>query len=321
MLAKVYILTIGMLLTTNENHTAINIHDDIVWRLLYCEQIANANTVLSKDTFLRNELFFLRTLLNSDVNKLNKSSSYWHLLKKLFIFVHGTNSWSGIERNFFIDTVLVSAKMHRSNYYAWNFLRFMTNVYKAQGDKSNFDRCMLEVINFCKMNRDDSSAWACFTDIVEVNMNELKMTTWEYNRNHSIPLTLSCEKIFLVAPSIKERLMSLSKWLWDSKCLAEVPYYAFRRLLLYAVKQNNELVFVRQLMEQVVVHCSMMEQVWMRERGVDVIVKRGYFITNVELDKDLILRDHVQTYFNWKRLLNWHTEFIFDKYLQNLKVE
>ncbi|CDR39651.1 CYFA0S03e05754g1_1 [Cyberlindnera fabianii] len=320
-LAELYLVTIGMMLTTNENHSVISIHDDIVMKMLSCSPHKNFCTdiILEPSSFLLRELFLLQTLLNSNIAKINKSSSLWCLLRKLFIYVDSTRSFNKIPSKFFLYTPLASAKMHPSNYYAWNFLTFTINVSKLKATCNFFIECTKDVEKFCKQNLTDSSAWSCYTNIIEMNPAALRMTCEEYNKYSSgEKLEFVHQRVAVGMPSPREKLMDMSKWLWDSKCVSDIPYHAFGRLLIYIVRQWQDRFLVRQIMEQVVVHCSVMEEVWFRKKGLEVVVKHGYFTTkSVDLDKDAVLKEQIQTYANWKRLLNWHTEFVFDRYLRD----
>jgi hypothetical protein len=314
-----YYATAGLMLTTNENHTAINVHEDIMLKILNNTGIELSEPLLHHERILVSELYFLQAILNSNVNKLNKSSSYWHFLKKLYTHVIASSLLHKLPQNFFLRTTLVSAKLHFSNYYAWNFLRYCINVLKLRGDSVGLKEIYNGVDEFCKLSRNDSSAWSCYTDLVEINIPAIRQACSEYNKRASKSLTFTYSSVALTSLSVQSELLKLDKWLWDSKCTSEVPYKAFGKLLMYTVKVANDGPFVRQMMEQAVVHCSLMEQLWFRKKGIDVVVKKGYFKTNVDLGKDLVLRDEVQTYSNWKRLLNWHVEMIFDRYdFQNM---
>lgn len=308
-MATVLFATIGLMLTTNENHTAISVHNEILWTAVFCDKFKALDPWLEKVHVLQNELMVLQAVLTSNVNRLNKSSSLWQLLKRLYI--HTLDQDVDIPREFFIDTVLSAAKVHRSNYYAWNFLRFVIELEKIRSG------CILGlmelVLKWAKMNREDASAWACYTECVQVSGSGLQLVCDEYNLlARRKKLNYSYGVILARALSINEHILSLNQWLWKTKCTAEVPYKALARLLRYGVHMNKTLV--AQVMEQAVVHCSLMEEVWLRQRGVQVIVERGFFTADVDLDKDLELRDEISSYFQWKRLVDWHTKFIFEPF-------
>ncbi|ODV76482.1 Ecm9p CYBJADRAFT_165760 [Cyberlindnera jadinii NRRL Y-1542] len=323
-LVKIYLATIGLMMTTNENHTVISIHDDITWKMLHCNSttLSHIDPMFESDKLILCEMAILQSLLCSNKNKLNKSSSYWHLFKKMMIFVIDSKSIGKIPVYFFESTVFTSAKLHKSNYYAWSFLQFCVSIAKVRTDSIKYHKILKDVEHFCKLNQTDSSAWSCMGNMLEINVTELKLAIFEYNKYATrSQLELSYAKVMLLVPSIGEKLKEMSAWLWKSKCTSEVPYHTFGRLLLYAVKKQNEHVLVWNLMEQAVVHCSVMEDLWFKERQINMVLKRGYFTTDVDLNKDLVLRDRVLSYFNWKRLLNWHTEFIFDPYLRDIPLD
>lgn len=142
---ELYIGTIGILLTTHENKTMFNIHQNLL--LQFASQY-------NQDKFrkvMNNELKFIESLLTSNNPKLNKSSLLWLLYKKLFLLQIKRYPDMHIE---YKSTIFDSAQQHFASYYCWNTLRWFYQVNKS-------DR--IEIINqtlqFGIMHQSDISCW------------------------------------------------------------------------------------------------------------------------------------------------------------------
>jgi hypothetical protein len=84
---------------------------------------------------------------------------------------------------------------------------------------------------------------------------------------------------------------------------------------VYNVKVWHERDLTRELISQVRIHCSLFEELKLKSQGIEIGDKRGYLETNIDIEKDYELGQLLNTYFNWKRFLDWFDEFIKDKYI------
>jgi hypothetical protein len=316
-LVLLYYMTVGMMVTTHENHTVIRIHDEIVMKILENPAAVFSDLLLDPTRFIYGELNYLQSILNSNNSKLNKSSSLWTLFKKLFIYCNDHRIiMEGMADTFFADTALRAAELHFSNYYAWNCLRFFCDVCKLQKNSERYKVMIDKIEQFAYTHHTDSSAWSCLTDCICLNKKGLELTCFEYNRHaRNSKLLIQSMNLLILYPNGKNELLSLSKWLWENNVVSEIPYLAFRRLFVYNVKVWHERDLTRELISQVRIHCSLFEELKLKSQGIEIGDKRGYLETNIDIEKDYELGQLLNTYFNWKRFLDWFDEFIKDKYI------
>lgn len=78
-------MTVGFLLTTPENKTVYNVHEDLLKRYF------QDNSVLVIPDLLVKEVRLIQRLCSSN-NRINKSSSLWILYRKLFVLSLDANT-------------------------------------------------------------------------------------------------------------------------------------------------------------------------------------------------------------------------------------
>ncbi|CAL9729314.1 protein Ecm9p [Monosporozyma unispora] len=150
-----YQVTIGLILTTAENKTNFNLHNDIffvIWN--------NLKSKVEKIDFLLKETFIITRLLTCSSNKVNKSSSLYIWYRKLFIL------WQGFlkeDHDGNIDKLLLtsrlflaSGKQHLANYYSWNTSRWIFDNLELKPLKQTF---INDVKSFCFQSFSDCSSW------------------------------------------------------------------------------------------------------------------------------------------------------------------
>lgn len=150
-----YQITIGLLLTTTENKTNINMHSDVFFALL--NKLKSHNERID---FLSKETFIITRLLTCSSNKVNKSSSLYIWYRKLFILWQGYVSEHTDNK---IDKLLLTSKLfidsgkqHFANYYSWNTSRWIFDNMESLKSKELFINA---IKSFCFQNLSDCSSW------------------------------------------------------------------------------------------------------------------------------------------------------------------
>lgn len=135
-----YIMTVGYLVTTNENYTILNRH------------VAAVDKIISeRPQFLQQEIDFISTLLASRLKRINKSPTLWHLFRRLVVKQRLPLSQTLMLR------VKASLCNHFANYYATNFLRWYVSVLLDQGE--DIEGVVDMVVQLAKANIGDVSLW------------------------------------------------------------------------------------------------------------------------------------------------------------------
>lgn len=142
-----YYSTIGFLLTTPENKTALNTHVDSLIGLIKTECCDNENS----SDLLQKEMTLTGRLLTSSNNRLNKSSSLWCLYRKLYILSKSYN----MKIEDCVSIFMNSASRHFSSYYCWATARWFFDVI-PQTEK---EILVNATKRFCFHNFKDSSSW------------------------------------------------------------------------------------------------------------------------------------------------------------------
>ncbi|QLG72670.1 hypothetical protein HG535_0D03780 [Zygotorulaspora mrakii] len=149
-----YVATIGLLLTTPENKTAINLYlDSVLYKLNDFSGLTNY-----KAAILQEEATLVGRLLTSSNNKLNKSSSLWCLYRKLYLLLR--DAAGTID---YITIFVCSASRHFSNYYCWETVRWFYDVVPTELAKMElFSATKI----FCLQNTRDSSSWSALAYMI-----------------------------------------------------------------------------------------------------------------------------------------------------------
>lgn len=147
-----YILTLGFLLATPENRSALNLHEKAFYELLWCGSSFESSEILRK------ELTIIERLLTSTNNRINKSSSLWCIYRKLFIVSREVN----LEGSKYVTVFIQSASRHFSNYYCWAALRWFFDVVSLTEKEKLFEATE----TYCFQNIKDASSWSALSYIV-----------------------------------------------------------------------------------------------------------------------------------------------------------
>lgn len=144
---EVYLVTVGYLLTTNENHTIVQLHYDA---LMLIAKGDNRMLVMSR------EFELISGLVNSRLKRINKSSSLWFLMKKLTVdFVHHDAKLYSL----LLQRTFKSLELHFANYYAANFINWLIRYNLATGTDNSTIRDLL--VSHARAKLTDVSIWTC----------------------------------------------------------------------------------------------------------------------------------------------------------------
>ncbi|CEP60885.1 Ecm9p LALA0_S02e01882g [Lachancea lanzarotensis] len=147
-----YLGTLGLLLITPEDRTALKLHEDLLLKRLQTQPGGQWTGSDGSTRLFCYELSAISLLLTSSVNRVNKSSSLWLLFRKVY----------ALKREFYPDPDIdfsslftSSAERHISNYYCWNTFRW---VYDLETPAAQTE--LLKVVwGFSIRHPKDSSAW------------------------------------------------------------------------------------------------------------------------------------------------------------------
>lgn len=124
-LLDLYDMTLGFLITTNENHSIFLLHELVLWQLYTKSEEPQA--------FLSQEFEVITSYITSRLQRVNKSSSLWHLIKQVSLvhifdqLMQGDLERIGLYR-ILIRRTLKSCQLHTANYYASGFLNWCIRV-------------------------------------------------------------------------------------------------------------------------------------------------------------------------------------------------
>lgn len=246
-LKNAYYMTIGYLITTNENHTIIRLHELLWW------QIWKKSS--DRKQLLVSQFEILTVFISSRLKRINKSSSLWLMVKKIAIALILNDMVSSKEKcpvemyRLLIHRVIMSCKVHFANYYASNFLkwciRFNSIVSKIHEDSevrsamASMNCFILEnLVAICRENLSDVSLWTT----LEVYLRECnkhpdvsEYTIGEYNAIIDQLSTLSGVEFHkITVMTIKTTpefdsenfLLNQITWLLKANCTVLTPYIA-----------------------------------------------------------------------------------------------
>ncbi|ODV62586.1 Ecm9p ASCRUDRAFT_7135 [Ascoidea rubescens DSM 1968] len=175
----VFYATIGLMLTTYEYHTCLNVHELMLKK--YIKKHLNDKNYLSIITLLVKELNLLRLLLNSKLSNINKSSSLWLFLKKLYILLYNFDS-NYLNYPFIIELILQSCRVHPYNYYAWSFTKWLINFLYYNNDQKLLSLFYTKFNKFSHSHINDNSSWSVLYDlIIPPKSSVVLFTITEYN--------------------------------------------------------------------------------------------------------------------------------------------
>lgn len=137
-LTEKYLSSCILMTVTPGNQKCINTHQEVFLQL-------SQNDI----SLLRKEVYFVKALLTSYIARVNKSSTCWLWFKKLYLL--------NPDKHLFLSTVLKSGERHPSNYYCWNFARFLLALNAE--DEEFLDHFYRQTQKFCMQHVNDNSAW------------------------------------------------------------------------------------------------------------------------------------------------------------------
>lgn len=236
-LQELFLMTTGYLITTNENHSILTLHEQIVYKL-------------SKNdpSFIAKEIDLISTFLQSRLKRINKSSSLWLLMKKLTIINENNEILYLI-----IDRAIRSCETHFANYYACNYLRWLSNVLKFQNKTPQLKYLQKQVTRLCKSNLTDVSLWRLLQDLASPGVSSYSIE--EYNHlvgivNESLENQFRLQNVTNMSdlnPSNTSDLdldfEEIVKWLLLVECSVETPYRCVvskKTLVLLQEKLNEQ---------------------------------------------------------------------------------
>lgn len=212
-----YLMTLGLLLTTPENRPALNLHQDLVF-------LISATDAL----FLERDFDIATCFLQSRLKRINKSPLLWFWIKKLTILLVLNNLDSHKQQLRFTTLVartLASFRHHYSNYYAGSFLLWLCHVLNGVSGP-NFDSLLVilqkELTQSCRSTLLDVSLWTSLATLAVALETCCEHALDEYYRLGG--------KKFSEKAGAENRLSthdfvySHLKWLLDVECHVETPF-------------------------------------------------------------------------------------------------
>lgn len=264
---KMYVMTLGFLLTTNENHTIIKLHETIIW--IWVKHLKGASDLM------RNEWDIVTTLLSSRLKRINKSPSLWYWMKKLSVVLI-FDKIIGDERDYsseedplsiyflLLDRCFESCRLHLSNYYAGNFLKFCIrlNNILLRSELQDSSRVSLREVNdyietklvhSCHENLADVSLWTTLEALLEsagtvsasfdYTVDEYNNVVRQLGQPHQIHTHTLTFSILEKAPSMDIKLFVRTQlaWLLGVNCSVKTPYISLLRQYRQLDKIDSEI--------------------------------------------------------------------------------
>lgn len=244
-LMEVYYMTLGYLLTTNENHTIIRLHEIVFWKIW-------AQKTDSRE-FLVNEFELLTCYVTSRLKRINKSSSLWCMVKKItavLIFHELLNNMGNSTNDLYellINRVMKSCDVHFANYYAANFLRWcirfnfiLTKTNKSvstQGITTSISSFIEDrLVLLCRQKYTDVSLWTTLEvyqtsrfsvfDPSDYVISEYNMIIEQVNvlNNGNFSKFVGKTANDITLPDIREFNLHQLDWLLKANCSVLTPY-------------------------------------------------------------------------------------------------
>lgn len=222
-----YYASVGLLFVTPEDKTALNIHEDFIRNKINASQELFTHREAIPEVFLNKELQLLTLLLSSTNNRVNKSSSLWLLLRRLYVLKRELFPSLHFD---YLDLCLESAQQHISNYYCWNTLRwfydFATNEEK--------DAILVGTRSFCYRHLKDSSSWYTYSSFLsqsyaseDFNRNEYMRHCEKYGlRHHALQCSEGPDEKRLIS-----EIIEIKSYIDRVEVLDSPPYICILKLL------------------------------------------------------------------------------------------
>lgn len=246
-LINTYYMTLGYLLTTNENHTILRLHELTFWQIW--------RTSPNSRQFLLFEFEVLTVLISSRLKRINKSPSLWLMIKKIAIVlifheIVTANVKDIVELyQLLVNRILKSCELHFANYYASGFLkwciRFNFILYKNT-DSTEIRSLMSEMnamilsslVLLCRQKLSDVSLWTTLEvylrecnsklDPSEHTIDEYNMVIDELTILSNVELTKisTLREKTMPAFDVDEFQLQQISWLLKANCSFLTPYMA-----------------------------------------------------------------------------------------------
>lgn len=246
-LLDLYDMTLGFLITTNENHSVFLLHELVLWLLYTRSDIPEA--------FLSQEFEIITSYVTSRLQRINKSSSLWHLIKQVSIvhifegLIQGDIKRISLYQKL-IRRTIKSCQLHATNYYASGFLawcirvNFLLQVLPKVSDEIKRalnelqDEVRSMLISFTRSSLTDMSMWltfnVCCWEIYGLSPETLDYIVFEYNtladnlRKRAVKVTefpsIENPLDISISWSSWDCLRSQLKWLLSIHCTHLGPY-------------------------------------------------------------------------------------------------
>lgn len=246
-LMNTYLMTLGYLLTTNENHTIIRLHELTFWHIW--------KTSPESRRFMLSEFEILTAYISSRLKRINKSPSLWLMIKKIAIaLIFQEIATANVEESvklyrILVNRVLKSCEIHFANYYASRFLKWCIQfnfiLYKNT-DCNIIREAMVEMngiilkslLGLCHQKLSDVSLWTTLEVYLRECNSKLKSSEYaidEYNmvidqltKLSNVDFTkinISREKIMPQFDVEKFQIDQIT-WLLKVNCSVITPYKA-----------------------------------------------------------------------------------------------
>lgn len=234
---EVYLVTVGYLLTTNENHTIVELHYEVLMLLVQIKD-GNGNKQNGNQGVLVAEFEFISGLINSRLKRINKSSSLWFLMKKLTImFIQQDPKLYDL----LVERAFKSLELHFANYYAANFIKWLIRYNILTGKDNSSIRHHLQA--HCRAKLTDVSIWTTLEVYLTASLG-LEPDILQYTAEESAvrnPVT-SSTGIQDQQKFVEEQI----QWLLAAECSVITPY---RCLITPLIRQKSDLTHIKQAIE------------------------------------------------------------------------
>lgn len=242
-LNDLYIVTIGYLITTNDHHMIMKVHEQILCQLYKLD-----------DNILQVEFEILTTLISSKMSKINKNSLLWHLLKKVIIILLYHNCMSKELYEVLIMRVFESCKNHFANYYGNFFIRWLFQVNKVMNRTGENEVILENLLSSCHQLLKDVSLWTnlhvlLYDNNLQNTIIDYNLTIQDINEKFSlkIPLISPGETMTHGIENSVALALSEIEWLLAIECTIKTPYMM---LLADELKEETVALVTKSLAKQ-----------------------------------------------------------------------
>lgn len=222
-LDDLYLATLGYLVTANDHHSIMNLHENLV---IYLDNYDTDMEIVS-------------CFLTSHLKRINKSSLLWNWMKHLSVIniykplINGEQCKTlGLCEfyNIVISRTFRSCQNHYMNYYANNFIHWVMLMNSNMLGLDDEEILFTELHTQCHGNLLDSSLWINFKNYINCQQDlvDMEFVTDEWQRICN-KYNISVNKI--VRPQVskintEELIISEFKWLIKVDCKYNSPFQA-----------------------------------------------------------------------------------------------